>query len=97
MAKVTREEILKIAQMSALELHEDEIDPLIAQIEGVLTYAERVNEIASGIQASDEVQATSNVMREDEVVPSIPERVLSVAPEHEANLFVVPSILETTK
>jgi len=93
MIKVTREEVLKIAQMAYLEIHEDEINPIIERLESVLNYAAvRVSEVAADVQISS--NKNSNVFREDIVVPSNPEPLLKQAPEREEQYFVVPTILE---
>ncbi len=92
MTKVSREEVKKIALMSALEIHDDEIEPMIAQLEEVLTYAERVQEIAAEI--AEPSNKNINVFREDVVVKTDAESILKRAPEREDSFFVVPSILE---
>lgn len=92
MAKITEEEVLKIAQISAIEIHEDEIESLQKQLEAVLSYAERVQEF------SDEKQEPStknvNVFREDIVSVSDSAAILKRAPEREEDFFVVPAIIE---
>ncbi len=47
MALITKEEVLKIAHMSRIAIHEDEIDELTKQLEAVLAYAARINEVAT--------------------------------------------------
>lgn len=92
MAKITREEVVKIAQMSHISLHEDEIAPLLEQLENVLSYAERVNEVATEIE--ERTEKLINVMREDQIVRFDAELILAQAPEREEGFFVVPKILE---
>ena len=48
MIKVSREEVLHIASLSRIEIAEHEIHHVIKNLEEVLTYAARVQEIASG-------------------------------------------------
>ena len=92
MAKISRDELLKIAHLSRLRLDEGEISALQSQIEDVLTYAARVNEIA---QEADIASSTKiNVFREDLVAGCKPEPILAQAPEREDNYFVVPRIIE---
>lgn len=92
MAIITKDELLKIAHISNLKLYEEEIPSLIKQIQDLLTYAERVKEVA------DEVDQPShknvNVVREDVVVFTHPESFLAQAPEREGDFFVVPKIIE---
>jgi aspartyl-tRNA(Asn)/glutamyl-tRNA(Gln) amidotransferase subunit C len=93
MSLVTKPEILKLAQMSRIAINENEIDTISAHINGVLTYAARVSEIAQKQQGEIIEPQNSNIFREDTVVPSNAERLLDAAPVHEADYFVVPAIL----
>jgi aspartyl-tRNA(Asn)/glutamyl-tRNA(Gln) amidotransferase subunit C len=92
MTKISRQEVLKIAHMSRIALRKDEINPLIEQLECVLTYAERVKQVATHLKEPAIKQI--NVFRDDLVVPQDPEPILMQAPEREGNYFVVPVILE---
>lgn len=92
MTKISKEEVKKIAQISALEIHEDEIGPMMKQLEEVLSYAECVQEIAAEIEEPS--NKNINVFREDVVIKTDSEAILERAPEREDNFFVVPSILE---
>ena len=92
MALLSREEILKVARGSQLEILEHEIDPLIQQIQDVLTYAQRVKIIASDIHEPSTKNV--NVYRCDTIVSSDAETILKRAPEREGDFFVVPMILD---
>ena len=93
MTQITKEELLKIARISNLELKDEEIPTLSAQIQAVLTYAERVQDIASKTEVTL-VPKNSNIFRPDTVVKTDPEPILAQAPQREQNYFVVPVILE---
>jgi aspartyl-tRNA(Asn)/glutamyl-tRNA(Gln) amidotransferase subunit C len=93
MTKITKDELLKVAQMSKLRLQEKEIPSLIKQIEDLLTYAERVKEIAKDIELPSNKNV--NVMREDVVIATDPEPILARAPEREEDYFVVPKVIES--
>ena len=95
MALITREEILKIARMSHIELSEQEMEKMQSHVEAVLSYAARVQDIAQDTNFS--VLKNSNVEREDIVMASDPELIRAQAPEREGNYFVVPVIIETTE
>ncbi len=92
MTKISRQEVLKIAYMSRIALRENEVNPLIAQLEQVLSYAERVTEVAISMKEPSTKQV--NVFRADLVVSQNPEPILAQAPEKEGNYFVVPVILD---
>ena len=92
MIKISREEVLHIATLSRIELSEDEIPGLIKNLEEVLTYAARVQEIASGTEESS--SKNINVFRQDTVLPTDPNPILANAPKREENYVVVPVVLE---
>ena len=92
MIKISREELLKLAKLSGLSLDENEIPLLIKDLEDVLTYAARVKDVASNIEIPS--NKNINVFREDVVVSTDPKDILNQAPEKEADLFVVPKIIE---
>ena len=92
MAKITKEEVLKIAQLSHIQIHQDEIEPLSAHLDAVLTYAARVQEIAMPVTVP--LSKNVNVFREDVIEKTNPEIILAQAPESEAHYFVVPAIIE---
>jgi aspartyl-tRNA(Asn)/glutamyl-tRNA(Gln) amidotransferase subunit C len=93
MTKITKDELLKIAQMSKLRLDDDEIPSLIKQLEALLTYTERVQEVAKEIELPSNKNV--NVMREDVVVRTDAEPILERAPEREEDYFVVPKVIES--
>ncbi|OQA33703.1 MAG: Glutamyl-tRNA(Gln) amidotransferase subunit C [Candidatus Dependentiae bacterium ADurb.Bin331] len=93
MAHITQEELIKLARISQLQLREDEIAPLLKHIESILHYAQCVKDVAAD-GVFDEHQQV-NVMREDVVIKTDPEPLLALAPEREANFFVVPKIIES--
>lgn len=94
MTKISREEVLKIAAMSNIALHEDEIEPLIQQLEQVLSYAARVAEVEECL--SHDAHRNVNIFREDVVECAQAQAILSRAPEREGDYFVVPKIIENS-
>jgi aspartyl-tRNA(Asn)/glutamyl-tRNA(Gln) amidotransferase subunit C len=95
-AALSREEVLRIAELARLELTADEVDLFTRQLADILTYVAQ-------IQALDTtgVAPTSHVMhrpveRADEPAPSLPRTAaLANAPEAalEAGLFKVPRVI----
>ena len=92
MTKITKQELLKISQISQLRLYEDEINPLIKQIQDVLSYAERVQEVIGDAEIASNKNV--NVLRQDVIVRTDSEPILQQAPEREQDFFVVPKIIE---
>lgn len=89
---ITKDEVRKIAHLSRIAIHEDEMDGLTQQLENVLAYAARVNQVASNQQLP--LPNNVNIMRDDVVIPFDAQSIKAQAPEVEADYFVVPSILE---
>jgi len=89
--KITREELLKIASISKLEIKECELEGLIKQLQAVLSYAERVNQVAEDVDLPS--SKNINIMRDDIAFPSCPKPILEQAPKEEEDYFVVPKIL----
>lgn len=95
MIKVTRDEVLKIAKISHISIHETEIDSLVSQLETVLSYAARVQEVAGDALVT--LPKNINVVRADVIVKTDADRILAQAPETQEHYFVVPAILESNK
>ena len=92
MIKVSREEVLYIAQLSRIDIPEKEIEPMRASLQEILSYAARVQELAQEVEVMS--GKNINVMREDTVISTDPEPLLASAPVAEDNFFVVPAVLE---
>lgn len=89
---ITKEEVLKIAHLSRISIHDNEIDSITQHLQDVLTYAACVNEVATSGQEA--LPQAINVFREDTVIPFDSERIKKQAPDIESDYFVVPAILE---
>ena len=92
MTKVSREEVLKVARMSSIALREEEIEPLMKRMEEILSYAQRVTQVATAIEEPS--TKNINVLRNDLVVPQDPQKILAQMPERAGDYFVVPMILD---
>ena len=92
MAKITREEVIRLANISRIRIHEDEIEGVLDQLKAVLSYAERVSEISEDVEIPS--SKSVNVYREDVKVKTDPQPILNQAPQEEDDFFVVLPILE---
>ncbi len=91
MDKITKDEALKIASFTKLTIQDDEIEAIVKQLQDVLAYAERVQDIAKDIDIP--THKNVNRQREDAVQSFDSEKILQQAPEEQDNYFVVPKIL----
>ena len=92
MATFTKEELLRIAELSALRLEEKEIDPFVAGLQSVLSYAQQLEQCTTTHE--QESVKTINVFRDDKAVLKDSSLILAHAPQIEESYFVVPAILE---
>lgn len=93
---LTRDDVLKIANLARLALSDDELDHFGDQLSAVLDYAARLNELdLTGIEPSAHAIVLTNVLREDEITPSLtPEDALFNAAATAENQFLIQSVLE---
>ena len=94
--KLTRAEVEHIAELAKLELTEEEKEKFREQLSAILEYAEMLQRLdTEAIPPTATVLPLRNVMRPDEVEPSLPlEDILANAPQAEDSYFKVQAILE---
>jgi aspartyl-tRNA(Asn)/glutamyl-tRNA(Gln) amidotransferase subunit C len=98
--KITREDVVRVAELAYLDLSGDELEKYRRQIDEILDYIGKLNELdTSGVEPMAQVladdQAADATMREDLVVPSaVAEDVLRQAPDPEPPYFRVPKVIE---
>lgn len=90
--QITREEVLKMAKISRIEIQPDEIETVLKHLQSVLEYAASVAEVAEGVYEPS--NKNLNVVREDVISKTDVEPLLEQAPEREENFFVVPAIIK---
>ena len=85
-----------VAELARLDLTPEEKRLFQAQLETIVGYVGQIASVAiSGTDATMHGQPLGNVMREDEVVPSLDrERVLANAPDRNDGEFRLPKIVE---
>ena len=94
--KLSREEVLHIARLARLGLTEGEIDRMREQLSNILENFEVLQQVdTSGVPPTAQSIVLQNVVRDDEVVPSLPAgEVLANAPRKEGDFFRVRAVLE---
>jgi aspartyl-tRNA(Asn)/glutamyl-tRNA(Gln) amidotransferase subunit C len=96
MAKLTREDILKLARLSRLRLTEEEIEQFQSEISAILGYVEQLGEVdTNDLEPTSQVTGLTNVMREDEEIDYgiSQEELLKNAPAVEKNQIKVRRVL----
>lgn len=96
MTKISRDDVLHLAQLSNLQLNDSEIDGLQADLGNILGYVELLNNLdTSDVEPTYQVTGLQNVWREDKVINYgvTREELLARAPESVDNQVKVPKVL----
>ncbi len=96
MTQISRDDVQHLAQLSSLQLSEDELDNLKVDIENILGYVQQLSELdTEGVEPTYQVTDLENVWRDDSVIDSriTREQLLALAPESAANQVKVPKVL----
>jgi aspartyl-tRNA(Asn)/glutamyl-tRNA(Gln) amidotransferase subunit C len=106
---ITEKDVLYVADLANLELTEDERARMVKDLNSILDYVDRLNELDTSnvepmAQTSDRFGIDENksgtarfayAMREDKTGPSLPrEVVMKNAPDSDGALFKVPKVIE---
>jgi aspartyl-tRNA(Asn)/glutamyl-tRNA(Gln) amidotransferase subunit C len=93
---IAREDVEHVAELARLELTAAEKEQFISQLNNILTYIEKLNELdTTDVEPTSHVIPMSNVFRDDEVRPSLDRaKVLRNAPQESHFFFKVPRIIE---
>jgi len=85
-----------LARLARLALTEEEQRRFAGQLDGILAYVERLNELdTSGVEPTSHVLAINTVVREDAPRESLPrEEALGNAPDGTGSFYRVPRIIE---
>lgn len=93
---ITQDDVLHLAQLSSLQLVDDEIAALQADLGNILGYIDQLGELdTSGVEPTYQVTDLENVGREDVVNHHEANRdeLLKLAPDQLNNQIKVPKVL----
>lgn len=96
MAKLTREDVLKLARLARLKLGDDEVARFQDEITAILGYVEQLQSVdLNDVEPTYQVTGLTNVMREDVVknYGATPEDLLKNAPATEDGHIKVKRIM----
>jgi aspartyl-tRNA(Asn)/glutamyl-tRNA(Gln) amidotransferase subunit C len=95
--KLTRDQVLHIAELAKLGLTEEETQLFAEQLSEILDYASVLDCLdTESIPPTAQAIRRVNVLREDTVCPSLsPEEALANAPQRRGDFFEVKPILES--
>jgi len=98
--KITREDVLRVADLAYLDLSDSELETYRKQIDEILEYASKLNELdTTNVEPMAQVladdQTADATLREDVVVPcDVAPEILKQAPDPEPPYFRVPKVIE---
>ena len=94
--KLSREEVLHIARLARVGITDAEADRMMQQLSNIIENFEILRAVdTDGVPPTAQSIALENVMREDEIVPSLPQNsVLANAPRLEGEFFRVNAVFE---
>jgi len=98
--KISREDVLRVADLAYLDLTDAELETYRAQIDEILEYVDKLNELDTTrvepmAQVLADDQTADVTLREDLVVPcAVADDVLQHAPDPEPPYFRVPKVIE---
>jgi len=93
--KVSKEEILHIANLAYLDLPEEEIDTYILHLQDILNFANIINEApVDNLDITVGTNEAKNVFRKDEIkIFEDNESLLQNAIAKEQNMFKIPKVI----
>ena len=93
---IERKDVEHVARLARLALTDAEIERMREQLNGILAYIEKLNELdTTAVEPTSHAVPLVNVMREDEEGPCLPcDEALANAPDRVGEFFRVPRIIE---
>ena len=91
---ISRDDVLHVARLARLEIPEDEIERVQAELGAILEAVGKVSELdLEGVPPTSHPLDLVNVLAEDEPAPSLSrEDALANAPDPEGGFFGVPPV-----
>ena len=93
---ITREDVVHLAELSNISLAEDQIEPLIKDLDNILGYIPQLDELdTDNVEPTYQCFDMQNVWREDEIEEFEAKRedLLALTRESEDNQIKVPKVL----
>jgi aspartyl-tRNA(Asn)/glutamyl-tRNA(Gln) amidotransferase subunit C len=95
-ARITREEVEKVAALARLSLVAASAERMTAELDQILAYAETLAAVdTTDVEPTFHAIPLPTPLREDRALPPLdPELAVANAPEREGTAFVVPKVIE---
>ena len=96
MSTISKQEVEHVACLARLSMSEEELDRVTIQLDAILSYAAKLDEVdVSGVAAQAKTKASlTTPLRDDVMRPSLTrENGLQNAAEHNGESFIVPQVI----
>jgi aspartyl-tRNA(Asn)/glutamyl-tRNA(Gln) amidotransferase subunit C len=96
MTVISRDDVQHLAQLSSLQLTDEELGSLQTDIGNILGYIEQLSELdTTGVEPTYQVTGLENVWRDDSVIKSsvTREQLLALSTESASHQVKVPKVL----
>jgi aspartyl-tRNA(Asn)/glutamyl-tRNA(Gln) amidotransferase subunit C len=92
---ISRQDVEKVALLARLQLTDAELATMTEQLAQIVSYVDQLAEVdTEAIEPMAHAVEVSNVLRDDQVSPSLPrEEALDNAPHHDERGYLVPAVL----
>ena len=92
---LSREEVLKIANLARLEFKDEEIEKFQHELNDILKYIDILNEVdTSDVSPLFHTNEMQNILRDDKVKESLSQELaIKNAPQSESGTFIVPKVV----
>ena len=96
MARITRDEVERIADLARLSLSDAEAAVMTADLEAILDHVAELQAVDTrDVEPTSHAIPISAPLREDRAVPGLtPELAVANAPQADGTSFVVPKVIE---
>lgn len=93
---IDREQVEHVALLARLNLSEDELTRLTGDLQAILGFFDRLQELdTEALAPMEHVTAAANVFRDDELRPSLPrDQALAASADHDDEFFRVPQVVD---
>lgn len=96
MTQISRDDVQHLAQLSSLQLDDNEVDELLKDMSNILGYVEQLSELdTESVEPTYQVTGLENVWRDDSVIEDLVtrEELLALSPESLEYQVKVPKVL----
>jgi len=93
---ISPEDVRHVARLARLALTDEELERMREQLDAILAYIDKLRELdVEGVEPTSHAVPLVNVMRDDEITPSLSQdAALANAPDRAGEFFRVPRIIE---